>query len=148
MKKIVVLILFAFSINAFAQKDSSFIKHIPVDTSNLKLNMDAVYNRPFLQMGKFPVTIGGYVEANTSYFGTDGVNEGLSFQIPRMTLFVSSTIKRKIKFLAEIEFEDGGKKIAIEFASMDVELHPLFNLRGGIIMNPIGAFNQNQHCSM
>jgi len=26
---------------------------------------------------------------------------------------------------------------------MDIELHPLLNLRGGIIMNPIGAFNQN-----
>jgi hypothetical protein len=26
---------------------------------------------------------------------------------------------------------------------MDVAFHPLFNFRGGIIMNPIGAFNQN-----
>lgn len=60
-----------------------------------------------------------------------------------MTLFVSSTIGKKIKFLSEIEFEDGGREIVIEFASIDVEFHPLFNLRGGIIMNPIGAFNQN-----
>lgn len=26
---------------------------------------------------------------------------------------------------------------------MDLEFHPLLNLRGGIIMNPIGGFNQN-----
>ena len=26
---------------------------------------------------------------------------------------------------------------------MDLELDPLFNFRGGIILNPIGAFNQN-----
>lgn len=26
---------------------------------------------------------------------------------------------------------------------MDIEFHPLVNLRGGIMMNPIGAFNQN-----
>lgn len=37
----------------------------------------------------------------------------------------------------------GGKEIAIEFASIDIEFSPLLNLRGGIIMNPIGAFNQN-----
>jgi hypothetical protein len=94
-------------------------------------------------MGKLPVAVGGYLEANTSYFGTDGVTEGLSFQIPRLTVFLSSSIKKRIKFLTEIEFEEGGKEIGIEFASMDIELHPLLNLRGGVIMNPIGAFNQN-----
>ena len=61
----------------------------------------------------------------------------------RFTLFFSSTIAKKIKFLSELEFEDGTKEINIEFASMDIEFHPLLNLRGGIIMNPIGAFNQN-----
>ena len=142
-KIIVALMCMISSYCVIAQIDSSFIKRIPVDTSKIKLNMDAVYNRPFMQMGKVPVALGGYVEANTSYFGTDGVTEGLSFQIPRMTLFVSSAIKKRIKFLAEIEFEEGGKEIGIEFASMDIEFHPLFNFRGGVIMNPIGAFNQN-----
>lgn len=113
------------------------------DTSKTAMNMDAVYNRPFLQVGKMPVSVGGYVEANTSYFTTDGVSEGLSFQARRMTIFLSSTISKKIKFLSEIEFEDGTKEINIEFASLDIEFHPLLNLRGGIIMNPIGAFNQN-----
>jgi len=131
------------SIHALAQTDSSLFNRIPADTSDLKLNMEAAYNRPFLQTGKLPVAIGGYVEANSSYFGTDGVSEGLSFQIPRMTIFLSSSIKKGIKFLSEIELEEGGKEIAIEFASMDIEFHPLFNLRGGVVMNPIGAFNQN-----
>lgn len=143
MKKVFTLLLLIISITCFGQKDSSFIYRLPEDTSKLKMNMDAVYNRPFLQMGKLPVSIGGYVEANSSYFGTDGISEGLSFQIPRLTIFMSSTIKKRIKFLSELEFEEGGKEISIEFASMDIELHPLFNLRGGVIMNPIGAFNQN-----
>lgn len=143
MKKILLALMFALSFyHSDAQKDTTFLKRIPVDTT-IKLNMDAVYNRPFMQMGKLPVSLGGYVEANTSYFGTDGVTEGLSFQLPRMTLFVSSTIKKRIKFLSEIEFEEGGKEISIEFASVDIEFHPLFNFRGGVIMNPIGAFNQN-----
>ncbi|WP_276132387.1 hypothetical protein [Polluticoccus soli] len=143
MKQVFVLVLLLTSLSATAQTDSPFIKRIPVDTSKSQMNMDAVYNRPFLQAGKIPVSIGGYLEANSSYFVTNGITEGLSFQLPRMTVFISSTIKKRIKFLSEIEFEEGGKEINIEFASMDITLHPLANLRGGIIMNPIGAFNQN-----
>jgi hypothetical protein len=94
-------------------------------------------------MAKIPVAIGGYVEANWQHLGTDGVTEGHQFQMRRLTLFVASSIYKRIKFLSEIEFEDGTKEINIEFASIDIEFHPLFNLRGGIVMNPIGAFNQN-----
>ncbi len=126
-----------------AQTDSSAFKRRPTDTTQLALNMDAVYNRPFLQYKKIPVALGGYVEANTQYAVTNGVSDGFSFQMKRMTLFVSSSIHRKIKFLSEIEFEDGTKEINIEFAALDVQLHPLLNFRGGVIMNPIGAFNQN-----
>ena len=113
------------------------------DSTDIRLNMDAVYNRPFLTEESFPVAIGGYLEAHGEYFVTEGITEGLSFQIPRMTLFLSSTIKQRIKFLSEIEFEEGTKEINIEFAAVDFEFHPLLNMRGGIIMNPIGAFNQN-----
>src|SRR3546814_17049033 len=52
-------------------------------------------------------------------------------------------MRNRIKFLSEIELEEGGREINIEFASVDVEFHPLLNLRGGVIMNPIGSFNQN-----
>jgi len=60
-----------------------------------------------------------------------------------MTLFVSSSIAKRIKFLSEIEFEDGTKEISLEFASLDFEFAPLLNFRGGVVMNPIGSFNQN-----
>lgn len=142
-KLICIAIFQIFAINSFAQKDSSLVKRIPTDTSKLNMNLDAVYNRPFLQIGKMPVALGGYIEVNTDYSGTDGVNEGLSFQFRRLTMFMSSTITKKIKFLTELEFEDGTKEINIEFAAIDFEFHPLLNLRGGIVMNPIGAFNQN-----
>lgn len=142
MKRFLFLLIFIPLITK-AQTDSSLIKRIVPDTSKLVMNTDAVFNRPFLTAGKFPIAIGGYLEANTQYAGTDGANEGFSFQFRRLTLFFSSTITKRIKFLSEIEFEDGAKEINIEYAAMDLELHPLFNLRGGIIMNPIGAFNQN-----
>lgn len=142
--KLICIVFFQIcAINSFAQKDSSLVKRIPSDTSKLNMNLDAIYNRPFLQIGKMPVALGGYIEVNTDYSGTDGVNEGLSFQFRRLTMFMSSTITKKIKFLTELEFEDGTKEINIECAAIDFEFHPLLNLRGGIIMNPIGAFNQN-----
>lgn len=115
----------------------------PADSVDLSMNMDAVYRRPFLIQGKTPVAVGGYLEANTDYRQTDGVTEGLSFQMRRLTVFMSSTVSRRLRFLTEIEFEEGTKEINIEFAALDIEFHPLVNLRGGIVMNPIGAFNQN-----
>ncbi|MDX2245410.1 MAG: hypothetical protein SF052_01435 [Bacteroidia bacterium] len=144
MKKIVHLCLFmVFYAYMAAQTDSSFFKRSEKDTTSNFLNMDAVYNRPFLQAGRIPVAVGGYVESKVSFMQTDGVSEGYHFQMQRMTLFVSSSVHRKIKFLSEIEFEEGTKEINIEFASLDLQFNPLFNLRTGILMNPIGAFNQN-----
>jgi hypothetical protein len=132
-----------FCLAAEAQIDPLLLKRIPKDTSGRLLNMDAVYNRPFITVGKLPVSLGGYMEANWQHLGTDGVSEGHQFQFRRVTLFVSSTIGKRLKFLSEIEFEDGGKEIAVEFAALDIELHPLLNIRGGMILNPIGSFNQN-----
>ncbi|MCU0337923.1 MAG: hypothetical protein MUF12_08735, partial [Sediminibacterium sp.] len=132
-----------FSSTAVAQVDPALLRRTPKDTSGLLLNMDAVYTRPFLQLGKLPVALGGYAEANYQYLQQDGISEGHQFQMRRLTLFVSSSISKRIKFLSEIEFEDGTKEINIEFASVDFEFAPLLNMRGGIVMNPIGAFNQN-----
>jgi len=144
MKKTVLFILLIFCLHyIFAQIDPVLLRKGSKDTSGLKLNMDAVYNRPFIQVGKLPVALGGYVEANYQYIGEDGISEGHQFQMRRLTLFVSSSIAKRLKFLSEIEFEDGTKEINIEFASLDFEFAPLLNVRAGVVMNPIGAFNQN-----
>lgn len=137
----ILFVLAAFP--ACGQIDSTLLKRVERDTTGMKMNMDAVYNRPFLSVGKLPVSLGGYVEANWQHMGTDGISEGHQFQMRRLTLFIASSIYKRIKFLSEIEFEGGTKEINIEFASVDIEFHPLFNLRGGIVMNPIGGFNQN-----
>lgn len=114
----------------------------PADTAK-KMNMDAVYDRPFMAGGQGKVMMGGYAEANWQHRGTDGISEGHQFQFRRLTLFTAAGIGRKIRFMSELEIEDGGRSLAIEFAAIDLELHPLLNLRGGVILNPIGAFNQN-----
>lgn len=140
---IIILITILFSIKSIAQIDTSLLKRIPKDTVKQVLNMDALYNRPSLNINKTPIAIGGYVETNWQKLTTDGATEGHQFQARRLSIFISSAISKRVKFLSEIEFEDGGKEIAIEFASVDVEFHPLVNFRAGIILNPIGSFNQN-----
>jgi hypothetical protein len=138
-----ILIALLFSSLAQAQIDPELLRKPQASSDSLKLNMDAVYDRPLTQPGKLPVALGGYMEANYQYLSENGISEGHQFQMRRLTLFVSSSISQRIKFLTEIEFEDGTKEINLEFASVDFEFAPLFNLRGGIVMNPIGAFNQN-----
>ena len=141
--RLLLLYLIFLAHHVMGQIDTTLLKRTQKDTSKMQLNMDAVYNRPFLSVGKLPVAVGGYIEANWQHLGTDGVSEGHQFQMRRLTVFIASSIYKRIKFLSEIEFEDGTKEINIEFASIDIEFHPLFNLRGGVVMNPIGAFNQN-----
>lgn len=143
MRHLYSITLLFCTLSTWAQVDGSLLKKAPKDSSITGMNMDAVYNRPFLQVGKTPVAVGGYIEADYQYMGEDGLTEGHSFRIPRLTIFMSSAVHQKIKFLTELELEEGGKEIAIEFAALDFNFHPLFNLRGGVIMNPIGAFNQN-----
>src|SRR4030095_4267165 len=144
MKKIFfILFLVVFGRELPAQIDPELLRRIPAKTDSLPMNMDAIYSRPFLQVGKLPVALGGYVEANYQYVSENGVSEGHEFQMRRVSLFLSSTISKRIKFLTEIEFEDGTKEINLEYASVDFEFNPLFNLRGGIVLNPIGSFNQN-----
>lgn len=127
-----IFIFISFDLKALNDKDSNNI-----------LNMDAVYNRPLIKLDNQSIAIGGYVETNTQYSIKNGISEGFSFQAKRLTLFFSSTIAKQLKFLSEIEFESGGKEINIEFAALDLEFDPSINLRGGIFVNPIGAFNQN-----
>ncbi|MBM2815984.1 MAG: hypothetical protein HW421_2746 [Ignavibacteria bacterium] len=146
MKKLIILtyIFASITVNTtFSQIDSSLLMKVPIDTAKQTMNMDAIYERPFLKVNKLPVSLGGYMEVNWQHLGTNGISDNHQFQFRRLTLFVASTISEHIKFLTEIEFEDGAKEISVEFAAIDFELHHLLNLRGGMIVNPIGAFNQN-----
>src|SRR5690625_49510 len=131
-----IILFLSCSPSIFAQQTKDSIPPL--------MNMDAAFNRPTFTPDKSPVAIGGYLEANTIHRTNDeGDTDGLSFQARRLTLFVSFSITKRISFMTDIEFDDGGNEVEIEFAAMDVAFHPLLNLRGGIVMNPIGAFNEN-----
>ncbi|MCF8417853.1 MAG: hypothetical protein K9G63_03150 [Melioribacteraceae bacterium] len=133
MKKIILIsqIFLLMFVSISAQEDTTSVQ-------------DAAYNRPFISSDILStVAVGGYLEGNTNYFSEDGVSEGFSMEFRRFNIFLYSTIIPRIKFLAELEFEHGAEEIALETAQVDFVLDQAFVLRGGIIIVPIGAFNQN-----
>lgn len=133
---IFVSILVLFAREAAAQTDS---------LSNT--NKEAIYNRPFVLQNQFgtntSAAIGGYIEGNTNYFSTDGVSDGFSMELRRFNIFVYASVGDFIKFISELEFEHGTEEIALETALLDFELDPALVFRAGILLPPIGYFNQN-----
>ncbi|MCC7302020.1 MAG: hypothetical protein IT233_05210 [Bacteroidia bacterium] len=140
MRNTLIALLFYLPALTQAQADSIAKDSLFADTV---MNKDAVYHRPGVWNEKLPLVLGGYAEGNTLYAGTDGVTEGLQFQMRRFTLYTYSRLGRSLRFAAEVEFEDGAKEINLESAFLDLEFIPWLNFRGGVIVNPIGAFNQN-----
>jgi hypothetical protein len=101
-----------------------------------------VYNRPFLaSVGR--TAVGGYAEGNTNFFRQDGVSEGFNMELRRFNVFLFSSIGSRIRFISELEFEDGAEEIALETALIDFIVNPSFVVRAGVLLPPIGAFNVN-----
>jgi hypothetical protein len=101
-----------------------------------------IYQRPFIfSAGR--TAVGGYVEANGSWFRTDGVSEGPSFEVRRFNIFLYSGVGRRLKFTSELEFEHGTEEIALETALVDFLITPSLVVRAGVLLPPIGAFNVN-----
>src|SRR5436190_24090583 len=114
MKRFSLIILgITIAAGSKAQIDPELLRITPAEKDSLQMNLDAVYSRPFTQMGKLPVAMGGYMEANYQYLSENGVSEGHQFQMRRVSIFLSSAISKRMKFLTEIEFEDGAKEINI-----------------------------------
>lgn len=137
MKRIILFISLCLPQVIIAQDSTS------KDNSEILTSQDGLYsNRPFTQ-GDKRTAVGGYIEANTNYFTTDGVTDGFSMEMRRFNLFLYSQISPRIRMLSELEFEHGTEEIALETAILDFTVDPAFNFRGGILLAPIGSFNQN-----
>jgi hypothetical protein len=107
--------------------------------------------RPFVPGGQFDkpylanllglVAIGGYVEAHARYVRADGVTEEFGFEAKRFNLFASSQVSDFVRFGAELEIEEGGEEVRLEFATVDLTIHPTLSFRAGMILSPLGRFN-------
>jgi len=102
----------------------------------------AIYRRPFIGSAG-SASIGGYMEADANYLVTDGVTDGFSSEMRRFNIFLYAPVGARLRFISELEFEHGTKEIALETALLDYQLSSAFVLRGGILLIPIGGFNQN-----
>jgi hypothetical protein len=106
------------------------------------LAQDGIFARPFIG-SVASASIGGYVEGNTNWFVEDGVGEGFSMELRRFNVFLFSQVSQRVRFLSELEFEHGTEEIALETALVDVQIRPELVIRVGIILPPLGFFNQN-----
>lgn len=102
----------------------------------------AIYRRPFIGSAG-SASIGGYMEANANYLVTDGATDGFSSEMRRFNIFLFAPVGARLRFTSELEFEHGTEEIALETALLDYQLSSAFVLRGGILLVPIGGFNQN-----
>ncbi len=112
---------------------------LPRDTGGVQ---GSIYSRPFIgALGQ--TAIGGYAEGNSNHFTQDGISDGFSMEMRRFNIFLFSSVGQRLRFIAELEFEKGTEEIAIEAALLDFRIDPAFVLRAGILLPPLGAFNQN-----
>ena len=100
-----------------------------------------VYDKPFQTRLFGRTAIGGYAEAHARYQRVDGLQDETGFSAKRFNLFVNSRVSDFVRFGAEVEFEDGAEEILLEFAAIDLRIHPSLTLRGGMVLSPLGKFN-------
>lgn len=127
--------------SAAQEPDSTPARRIRARVDSIPVQ-GGVYNRPFLaSVGR--TAVGGYAEGNTNYFRQDGISEGFSMELRRFNVFLFSSIGSRLRFISELEFEDGAEEIALETALIDFIVNPSFVVRAGVLLPPIGAFNVN-----
>ena len=108
-----------------------------------------IYARPFVKAPK--TIIGGYIDFTYSKCGGGGARDCDKvggFDQERFVPFFYSQVTDRLSVAAELEVEHGGPQgnqgdgdIKMEFATMDYRFNDAFNLRGGIILVPMGRFN-------
>jgi hypothetical protein len=107
-----------------------------------------IYAKPFLSAPK--ATIGGYADVMYNILSRQNLDNPSrnSFGQQRLVPFIFADITDHIKFAMELEIERGGTNspqgdgsIQLEFAQLDYLINERINLRGGILLMPVGKFN-------
>ena len=100
-----------------------------------------VYDKPYQTRLLGRTAIGGYAEAHARYERVDGTTEESGFEAKRFNIFTSTRVSDFVRMAAELEFEEGGEEVKLEYAAIDVRIHPALTLRGGMLLSPLGRFN-------
>ncbi len=137
--RVVAAIVYSLLIVRTTQAQSDSTRRSIRDTATVQ---GSIYSRPFIATSS-RVSVGGYVEGNSNYFVEDGLTEGFSMELRRFNIFLYAPLGPRLRFFSELEFEHGTEEISLETAQLDLQVTPAFALRMGIVLPPIGAFNQN-----
>jgi hypothetical protein len=100
-----------------------------------------VYDKPYQTRLLGRTAIGGYAEAHARYERVDGLTDEAGFEAKRFNLFTSTRVSDFVRMAAEVEFEEHGREIRLEYAAIDFRIHPALALRGGMLLTPLGRFN-------
>jgi hypothetical protein len=122
---------------AAAQRDTTAAR----DTIERPFVRGGVYDKPYLTRLGGRTTVGGYAEAHARWERVDGRSDDAGFEAKRFNLFTNTRVSDFVRIGAELEFEDGGREIKLEYAAIDVRVHPALTLRGGMLLSPLGKFN-------
>ena len=100
-----------------------------------------VYDKPFQTRLLGRTAIGGYAEAHARWQEVEGLKDDAGFEAKRFNLFTNTRVSDFVRIGAELEFEDAGREINLEYAAIDLLFAPVFTLRAGMILDPLGRFN-------
>jgi hypothetical protein len=87
------------------------------DTVERPLVRGGVYDKPYLTRLGGRTTIGGYAEAHARWERVDGRRDEAGFEAKRFNLFTNTRVSDFVRIGAELEFEDGGKEVKLEYAA-------------------------------
>lgn len=123
------------------QRDTTRVAPVRPDTADRPFVRGGVYDKPHQTRLLGRTAIGGYAEAHARYERIDGLQDAAGFEAKRFNLFANARVSDVVRFGVELEFEDGGQEILLEYAAIDVRIHPSLTIRGGMILSPLGKFN-------
>ena len=127
MKKIIILLFIALSINGFAQQDS-----IKNETSTLAEK---------LMQKESNLTIGGYAQVDYNQPIKKGVSNNGTLDVHRLVMLFGYKFNSKTNFVTEIEYEHV-KEVFIEQAFINHKFNDLLNFRAGLMLIPMGIMNE------
>jgi len=130
-----ILALAVLGQSAGAQRDT-----VRADTTRPFVR-GGVYDKPYQTRLLGRTAIGGYAEAHARYERVDGITEEFGFEAKRFNIFTSTRVSDFVRMAAELEFEEAGRDIKLEYAAIDVRIHPALTFRGGMLLSPLGRFN-------
>lgn len=134
MKKI--YLVFAFAVLIFLGNMKVEAQIFQTDQSNL--NNSA--NRMMTSDKK--LTIGGYAQIDYNQpFGNNTIQNG-KLDVHRLVLLFGYNFTNKLSFVTEIEIEHV-KEVYVEQAFLNYSFNTYFNIRGGLLLIPMGIINEN-----